>query len=221
METPFLQELERSLRLDDPDLLFEVTPSGAAHIRTRLDADQEPAVLFATEEHLAAAVTAVGEGCRDELWPDSTITAAGFNLLLVHLDEIAATRDTTQPIVMTRQGWQWPEPAEETWRPPGDYEPGDLVWVADPNADIAAAAQERDTQQRLFLLRAWLGPELAFEVGHIPAETLAVAQDQAASELGSRAEARLAAQTHLTASDLRTALTDRAHGEALLRVLQH
>ncbi len=128
METPFLQELERSLRLDDPDLLFEVTPSGAAHIRTRLDADQEPAVLFAPEEHLAAAVTAVGEGCRGELWPDSTITAAGFNLLLIHLDEIAATRDTTHPIVMTRQGWQWPEPPEETWRPPGDYEPGDLVW---------------------------------------------------------------------------------------------
>lgn len=203
-----LHELERRLRVHDRDLLFEVTESGAAHIRTKVKDDKEPVVLFATEEQLAAGVTAVGEECRDSLWPASTVTSAGFKLLLTHLDEIVSTRGTIEPIVMTRQGWQWPESPEQTYTLEDDDEPGDFVWMVHRDADIAtiaAAAKERDTRHRQFVLRALLGAELAYEAGQIPDETLAVVQDHAASELGSMAEARLAAQSDLTADDLRAA----------------
>ena len=60
------------------------------------------------------AVTAIGENCRDDLWPGSSIDAAGFNLLLVHLDEVVATRDTSDPLRITGQGLEWPETLRES-----------------------------------------------------------------------------------------------------------
>jgi hypothetical protein len=54
-------------------------------------------------------VTAIGTECRDALWPDSSIEAAGFNLLLVHLGEVIATRDTSDPLRITDEGLQWPD----------------------------------------------------------------------------------------------------------------
>jgi len=54
-------------------------------------------------------VTALGEDSRDALWPGSTIEAAGFNLLLVHLDEVVGTRNVSAPLRVTRQGLEWPE----------------------------------------------------------------------------------------------------------------
>jgi hypothetical protein len=64
--------------------------------------------LHVHEKDLAAAVAALGEDCRDALWPEGTIDAAGFNLLLVHLGEVVATRDTTEPLRITSRGLRWP-----------------------------------------------------------------------------------------------------------------
>ena len=61
------------------------------------------------ERDLAAAVTSLGEDCRDLLWPDSTIEEAAVNLLFVHVEEVVATRDTTAPLRITPAGPEWPE----------------------------------------------------------------------------------------------------------------
>jgi hypothetical protein len=68
-----------------------------------------PLVLLVRERDQRAAVIAIGEDCRDDLGPDSSIEAAGFNLLLVHLDEVLATRDTSEPLRITGQGLEWPQ----------------------------------------------------------------------------------------------------------------
>ena len=68
-----------------------------------------PLVLVVREEDLAAAVTVLGQECRDALWPGSSTEAAGLNLLLVHVDEVVATRDTTEPLRITADGLEWPE----------------------------------------------------------------------------------------------------------------
>ena len=65
--------------------------------------------LLVGERDLAAAVTSLGEDCRDLLWPDSTIEEAGVNLLPVHVEELVATRDTTAPLRITPAGPEWPE----------------------------------------------------------------------------------------------------------------
>ena len=36
-------------------------------------------------------------------------TRSGLNLLLVHLDEVVATRNVSAPLGVTRQGLEWPE----------------------------------------------------------------------------------------------------------------
>jgi len=92
--TPFLDELVRRLRLDAPTT-------------------DHPLTLYVHEGPLRAAVTALGEDCRDALWPDSTVEAAGFNLLLVHLYEVLATRDTSEPLRITGAGVPWPTTPRE------------------------------------------------------------------------------------------------------------
>jgi hypothetical protein len=109
METPYFTELVRRMRLDNATVTFDVDDNGAATVVwQKLDIDH-PLVLFVRERDLAAAVTAIGEDCRDELWPGNSIEAAGFNLLLVHLDEVMATRDTSGPLRITDQGLEWLE----------------------------------------------------------------------------------------------------------------
>ena len=95
--------------LDDATVTMDVDDRGAATVVWQEPGADHPLVLFVRERDLAAAVTALGEGCRDALWPGSTLEAAGFNLLLVHLDEVVATRNTSEPLRSTDQGLEWPE----------------------------------------------------------------------------------------------------------------
>jgi hypothetical protein len=113
METPFVDELVRRLRLGFADVAVDIRPSGAASLGFRVPDLAHPVALHVHEKDLAAAVTAHGEECRDVLWPGSTIGTAGFNLLLVHLDEVLATRDTAQPLRITSQGLRWPREFRE------------------------------------------------------------------------------------------------------------
>jgi hypothetical protein len=109
METPYLTELVRRMRLDDAPVSIDISKDGAATVVWQKRDLDHPLVLFVRERDLAAAVTALGEDCRDALWPSSSIEAAGFNLLLVHLDEVVATRDTSEPLRIIDQGLEWPE----------------------------------------------------------------------------------------------------------------
>ncbi len=106
--TPYVSELLHRLRMADPQASVEVDAEGRAWLRWQ-GADQDaPLTLVVTEQDLAAAVRSTGEICRDALWPRSTVDAAGFNLLLVHVDEVVATRDVTAPLRITAKGLQWP-----------------------------------------------------------------------------------------------------------------
>lgn len=107
--TPHLDELLRRLRLDDPSATLDVGRQDTGTIVWREPRVDHPLVLVAGEQDLATAVTGLGEECRDALWPGSTIQAAGFNLLLVHVDEVVATRDTTEPLRIDARGLVWPE----------------------------------------------------------------------------------------------------------------
>ncbi len=109
METPYLTELVRSMRLDNATVSIDISQDGAATVVWQVHHLDHPLVLFVRERNLAAAVTALGEDCRDALWPSSSIEAAALNLLLVHLDEVVATRDTSEPLRITDQGLEWPE----------------------------------------------------------------------------------------------------------------
>ncbi|MGY1857245.1 hypothetical protein [Modestobacter sp. SYSU DS0290] len=106
--TPFIDELVRRLRMDEREV--EVRYGGHRSVEIRLhpaDLDH-PVTLWTKEPHLEAAVVHIGEGCRDDLWPDHSVESAGFNLLLVHLDEVIASRDTTEPLRITPVGLEWP-----------------------------------------------------------------------------------------------------------------
>ena len=108
MPTPYLAEWVRRMRLDSPAVTVDVHDD-LATIVWQPDNVDHPVTLLVREEDLATAVTAAGEDSRDALWPHSTIDAAGFNLLLVHLWEVLCTRDTSEPLRITEQGVQWPE----------------------------------------------------------------------------------------------------------------
>lgn len=96
------------MRLGKSTVTIDVDRDGAATVCWQEPDVDHPLVLSVREQGLAATVTAIGEGCRDALWPDSSVEAAGFNLLLVHLDEVVATRDTSEPLRITDQGLEWP-----------------------------------------------------------------------------------------------------------------
>ncbi len=107
--TPFLDELVRRLRMIDPPATLDVDRRTTGTVVWRERIVDHPLVLIVREEDLAAAVTTLGEECRDALWPRSTIEAAGFNLLLVHVDEVVATRDTSEPLRVDSSGLVWPK----------------------------------------------------------------------------------------------------------------
>ena len=58
--------------------------------------------------------------------------SAGLNLLLVHVDEVVASRDTSAPLRVNREGLVWPEPTRVTDLPAG---PTHLEWVANLAAE--------------------------------------------------------------------------------------
>lgn len=106
--TPYLEELVRRLRLDVPSATLDVDRRTTGTVVWRERIVDHPLVLIVREEVLAAAVTTLGEECRDALWPSSSVEAAGFNLLLVHVGEIVETRDTSEPLRITADGLVWP-----------------------------------------------------------------------------------------------------------------
>jgi hypothetical protein len=99
----YLDELLHRLLMSYPDATR--SPSGVAF--TPPDHDG-PVRLLVSEAGLARAVRAIGEDCRDALWPTSSVDEAGFNLLLVHLDEVLATRVVDGPLRISADGLQWP-----------------------------------------------------------------------------------------------------------------
>jgi hypothetical protein len=113
MATPFVDELVRRLRMDCPGLDVDIRPGGAATVRWESSRVDSPLTLYVHEGDLEVAVTELGQNCRDQLWPGSSVEAAGFNLLLVHLDEVLATRDISEPLRITRQGLVWPTDLRE------------------------------------------------------------------------------------------------------------
>ena len=132
METPRLMDLIRRLRYHEPDVGAQIDDDGTARIVWRHDYVGHPLTLLTTEQDLAAAVTAMGEGCRDALWPENSIEEAGLNLLLVHVDEVVASRDTSAPLRVNREGLVWPGPTRVTDLPAG---PTHLEWVANLAAE--------------------------------------------------------------------------------------
>ncbi|MPQ97125.1 hypothetical protein GB931_04130 [Modestobacter sp. I12A-02628] len=107
-DTPHLDELVRRMRLDGGSIGVEPGGRGSARIVWHVPDLDHPVVLLVRERDLASAVTALGEDCRDALWPSDSIATAGRTLLLVHLDEVVATRDTSEPLRVSARGLDWP-----------------------------------------------------------------------------------------------------------------
>jgi hypothetical protein len=105
--TPYVDELVRRLREDGAGVEVERGGRGSAAVRFRDPRVPHVITLWTSDRELAAAVTNLGD-CRNALWPDHTVESAGFNLLLVHVDEVVATRDTSEPLRITADGLQWP-----------------------------------------------------------------------------------------------------------------
>jgi len=104
--TPYVDELVRRLRLDGGEVGVRFGGKQAADVSFARNGQR--VVLRTKEPELAAAVESLGAGYRDALRPGSGVRSAGFDLLLVHVDEVVATRDTSEPLRITADGLQWP-----------------------------------------------------------------------------------------------------------------
>ena len=106
-DLPYVDELVRRLRRDGG--LLEVRPGGRGSVEVLFTEERvdHPVTLRTSEAELTTAVTVLAETAH-EVWPDETAESAGFNLLLVHLGEVVATRDTSEPLRITADGLQWP-----------------------------------------------------------------------------------------------------------------
>jgi hypothetical protein len=105
MGTPFLDELLRRLRLSDPAAALV----GRGRVAWRDPSTGCDVTLVTDEQELATAIRTLGEEIREVLWPDATVEQAGFNILLVHLDEVMATRVVAAPLRITAGGLVWPD----------------------------------------------------------------------------------------------------------------
>jgi hypothetical protein len=113
LQSPFLREFVRRLRMDEPDAQIRITPSREATVTWHEAGDGSLITVVTKELDLAHAVTEMGAQCRDELWPDNTVEEAGFNLLLVHLQEATATGDMSRPLRIDSRGLVWPDRRRE------------------------------------------------------------------------------------------------------------
>ena len=106
-DLPYVDELVH--RLSRGGGLLEVRPGGRGSVEVLFTEEgvDHPITLRTSEAELSTAVTALAETAHGA-WPDDTAESAGFNLLLVHLDEVVATRDTSEPLRITADGLQWP-----------------------------------------------------------------------------------------------------------------
>jgi hypothetical protein len=106
--TPFADELLRRMRRRHPDAELDVRPGGRAVVEWQPAPEAPPVRLETTETALTRAVGALGRDSRDALWPGGGIEEAGFDLLLVHLEELLDTRDGVTTIRVTDDGVEWP-----------------------------------------------------------------------------------------------------------------
>ena len=116
--TPHVDELVRRLSMDGGavDDMY-VRSSGAVTVTWSARGLDHPVVLSLREDELASIVDDFAEDGGTDLWPEAERQASGFNLLLVHLDEVLMTRDTTDVIRLTRDGLQWPTAPRDGYPP--------------------------------------------------------------------------------------------------------
>jgi hypothetical protein len=124
---PFMNELLTRLQYLDADAALTAAGDGL----TWHDDNAAVVTLITSEHELAHAVRSAGRDVRDDLWPGSSLEDAGFNLLLVHLDELLATRDVTEPLRLTREGLIWPEPRPLAFEDQLDPNGGPYYWSAE------------------------------------------------------------------------------------------
>ena len=103
MATPYLDELLRRLRMTDPGAVIS-----GGDVRWVRGEGRSPITIATCERDLAIAVPALGQDAREALWPDATIDDAGFNLLLVHVEEVLATRHVDVRLLINATGVVWP-----------------------------------------------------------------------------------------------------------------
>ena len=108
---PHVEERVRRLSTDRGAVEVDHGPPQTASVHSRDARVAHPVTLRTCESEPTAAVTAIGGGCREALRPDQTVDSAGSDLLLVHLDEVVAPRDTTEPLRITADGLQGPTSA--------------------------------------------------------------------------------------------------------------
>jgi len=108
MEHDYVGMLVERIALDANELHVSTHDRGETTLSWRPSGRTGPVTLVVREGDLGAAVTFLGEECREELWPNSSIVDAGFNMLLTHLDEVVATRNLSEPLRVGRRGLIWP-----------------------------------------------------------------------------------------------------------------
>jgi hypothetical protein len=123
---PFMNELLTRLQYMDAEAAFTADGALIWH-----DENAAVVTLITSEDELAEAVRSTGRDVRDDLWPGSTIEEAGFNLLLVHLDEVLDTCQITEPLRLTREGLVWPEARALTFGAELDPGAGPYAWYAE------------------------------------------------------------------------------------------
>lgn len=115
--TPYVDELVRRLSMGGDPVDVHVRPSGATTLTWSSQDLDHPVVLSLREDDLAHAVVSLADDGGVDLCPGAGRTAAGFNLLLVHLDEVVMTRDTTDVVRLTRDGLRWPTALRDGYPP--------------------------------------------------------------------------------------------------------
>lgn len=105
---PFTDELVRRLSLGAGVARRDGGTITVSRLYDDVDLD-EPVIIETDEEGVRAAIE-IPESARDRLWPGTDLTSAGFNLLLVNLDELIRTNRT--PVRISAAGIQASEPPE-------------------------------------------------------------------------------------------------------------
>jgi hypothetical protein len=136
---PFMYELLKRLQMLDADAAL--TAAGDAVVWQ--SDDSATITLITSEDELADTIRHIGRDVRDDLWPGSSIEDAGFNLLLVHIDDVLATRYVTEPLRLTRTGLIWPEARRPVFEGELDPEGGPYYWTAEaPGGDSDPGASD-------------------------------------------------------------------------------
>ena len=126
VKSPLTAELLRRLRSDGISVEHDEARS-VLLLRQWEELELDPPVAVeVTERELSEAVN-VGSALRDELWPDQSVTSAGLNLLLVHLEELIRTgRAETGPLRITGTGIRAEHSGTEGPEPGGALGPDPL-----------------------------------------------------------------------------------------------